>query len=77
MEKMIKISAVFKLRDEDGEEMMVEMAMTYDAAKASEEKATKLDTYNALKKVVEHQVDEGVVVLDASTDEVKEHYEQE
>lgn len=77
MEKMIKISAVFKLKDEDNDELMVEMAMTYDAQKASEEKATKLDVYNALKKLVEHQVGEGVQVLDASAEEVKKHYEQE
>ena len=74
-EKLIKISAVFKLQDEDEAPMMVEMAMTYDAEKASIEKATKLDVYNSLKEVVQHQVAEGVTVLDATADEVKEHYE--
>lgn len=82
MEKIIKISAVFKLKDKDGVGLMVETTMTYDAEKASIEKAsiekaTKLDTYNTLKKLVEHQVGEDVIVLDASADEVKKHYEQE
>ncbi len=74
-EKLIKISAVFTLKDEDEAPMMVEMSMTYDAEKASTEKATKLDVYNALKEVVQHQVAERVTVLDATADEVKEHYE--
>jgi len=76
MEKIIKISAVFKIKDEANNENLVEIAMTYDAQKASEEKSTKLDIYNALKKSVEIQMGEGMQVLDASLEEVSEHYEQ-
>jgi len=74
-EKMIKISAVFKLQSEDEVALMVEMTTNYDAEKASLIPTTKIDIYNTLKQLVEHQVGEGVIVLDATAEEVKEHYE--
>lgn len=79
MEKMIKLSAVFKVKDED-EEMLVEITMNYDAEKASNKGMTKLELYDSLKELAKHQVkqiSEEAEVLDASADEVKKHYEQE
>lgn len=74
-EKMIKISAVFKLQPEDGSSTLVEVTMNYYAAKASENKMSKLDIYESLKDYLEYQVNETIIVLDATEDEVKKHYE--
>lgn len=74
-EKMIKISAVFKLHPEDGISTLAEVTMNYDAAKASENKMSKLDIYESLKDYLEYQVNETILVLDATEDEVKKHYE--
>lgn len=79
MEKMIKLSAVFKVKAEE-DEMLLEMAITYDAKKADKKGRTIEDLYESLKKLATHQVKqihEEAEVLDASADEVKEHYEQE
>lgn len=76
-EKMIKISAVFKVKSED-EELLVEMTMNYDAEKASKNsRMSKLELYDALKKMADHQVKKispEAEVLDATAAEVKEHY---
>ena len=78
-EKMIKISAVFKIKSGE-DELLVEMVINYDAAKDSEKGMTKLELYESLKELIVHQVkgiSETAEVLDATADEVKEHYEQE
>ena len=79
MEKMIKISAVFKVKDGE-DEMLLEMAITYDADKADKKGRTIEDLYESLKKLATHQVKqvhEEAELTDATADEVKNHYEQE
>ena len=79
MEKMIKLSAVFKVKDEE-DEMILEMAITYDADKADKKGRTIEDLYESLKKLATYQVkqvNEDAEVSEATADEVKEHYEQE
>lgn len=79
MEKMIKLVAVFKVKDEE-DEMLLEMAITYDADKADKKGRTIEDLYESLKKLATHQVKqilEDAEVLDATADEVEAHYEQE
>ena len=76
-EKMLKLSAVFKVKDGE-DEMLLEMSMNYDAAKASKNsRMNKLELYDSLKELAQHQikkVSENAEVLDATADEVKEHY---
>ena len=76
-EKMIKLSAVFKVKDGE-DELLVEMSMNYDATKASKNsRMNKLELYDSLKQLAEHQVkqvSESAEVLDATADEAKEHY---
>ena len=80
MEKMIKISAVFKVKSGE-DETLVEMAMNYNAEKASKNsRMTKIELYDSMKVLAEHQVkqvDPEAEVLDASETEVKEYREQE
>ena len=77
MSNMIKLSAVFKVKD--GEDtMLLEVAMRYDTVKASESKLSKFELYESLKAIAVHQVkqvSEEAEVFDATADEVKEHYE--
>jgi len=77
MSNMIKLSAVFKVKD--GEDtMLLEVAMRYDTVKASESKLSKFELYDGLKSMALHQVkqvSEEAVVFDATADEVKDRYE--
>jgi hypothetical protein len=78
MEKIIKISAVFKIVEDD-EEVFLENTMTIDTEKASKKSMTKLELYSFLKELTINQIEnvsKNAKVLDASVEEVKEHYEQ-
>lgn len=76
--KIIKLSAVFKVVDGE-ENMLLEMAVNYDAEQSSTNGMTKLELYNSLKEMAQYQVkqvSEDAEVLDATADEVQKHAEQ-